>query len=122
DLADPSEWPSLLARIEHARSSGRKSPRVVAELDRVRGHQAEIREGRGTEGNWTAIIEALDGLVAVGLPPSHREIRDLLLPIIDRLPDDEELPHGFRLILREIDRYLATRPSPPLTPPVNEPG
>ncbi len=122
DLAAPSGWPSLLARIEQARASGRKSPRQIAELDRIRLHQTEIREGRETEGDWPAIIEAVDGLIGGGVPPSHREIRDLLLPIIDQVPDRDELPQSLRLVLREIDRYLATRPSQALCQPIHEPG
>ena len=111
DLAEPSAWPSLLARIEQTRASGRKSPRQITELERIRLHQTEIREGRETDGDWPAIIEAVDALVKSGLPPSHREIRDLVLPIIDQVPDRDELLQSFRLVLREIDQFLATRPS-----------
>ena len=34
-----------------------------------------------------------------------------LLPVIDSLPERTDFPAGFRLVLREIDRYLARRPS-----------
>ena len=54
----------------------------------------------------------MDEMVGEGVPPSDREIRDLLLPVIDDLPDRDDLPHGFQLVLREIDRYLATRGRP----------
>ncbi|HEX8204028.1 MAG TPA: hypothetical protein VF590_26365, partial [Isosphaeraceae bacterium] len=33
-------------------------------------------------------------------------------PVVDALPDLGDLPPGFRVALREIDRYLATRPAP----------
>ena len=56
------------------------------------------------------------------MPPSHREIRDLLLPIIDQAPDRDELPQSFRLVLREIDRFLATRSSQALCLPNQETG
>jgi hypothetical protein len=54
----------------------------------------------------------VDEMVREGVPPSHRELRELLLPVIDDLPDRDLLPDGFRLVLREIDRFLATRSSP----------
>ena len=59
----------------------------------------------------------MDEAVAEGLPPSNREVRELLLPVIDELPDRDDLPPGFLLVLREVDRYLATRtPAPKATP------
>lgn len=51
----------------------------------------------------------MEEMVGDGVPPSNREIRDLLLPVVDDLPDRDDLPPGFRLVLREIDRFLATR-------------
>jgi hypothetical protein len=34
----------------------------------------------------------------------------LLLPVLDDMPELADLPPGFHLVLREIDRYLASRP------------
>src|SRR5690606_23395023 len=42
--------------------------------------------------------------------PSNPEIRDLLIPVIDDHAIPEPVPGGFERVLREIDRYLATRP------------
>ena len=50
-------------------------------------------------------------MVGEGVPPSNREIRELLLPVIDDLPERDDFPDGFRLVLREIDRFLATASS-----------
>jgi hypothetical protein len=122
DLAEPSGWPSLLASIEQSRASGRKSPRQSAELDQIQFHQTEILDRRETEGDWPAIIAAVDHLVGGGMAPSHREIRDLLLPIIDQVPERDELPQSFRLVLREIDRFLATRSPQAQDPPKQEYG
>jgi hypothetical protein len=115
DLADPADWPSLLARIEEERSSGRRTPLQVAQLERMSHHQASIREGKGTEADWSAIIEAVDALIGAEFPPSSPEIRERLLPIIDEIPDRHDLPRSFRLVLREIDRFLATRSLPSAT-------
>ena len=57
--------------------------------------------------HWLALINVVDEIVRDGVPPSNREIRELLLPVIDELPALDEIPSGFRLVLREIDRFLA---------------
>ncbi|MFO0953350.1 MAG: hypothetical protein U0835_19795 [Isosphaeraceae bacterium] len=61
---------------------------------------------------WSEAAQAVDALVREGLPPSHRELRDRLLPLADDLPVLGEAPAGFRHVLREIDTYLSTRPEP----------
>jgi hypothetical protein len=121
DLADPAGWSSLLARVEEARTSGRKTPLQISRLDRVRHHRDRIKEGKRSEQDWSAIIETVTGLVGEGVPPSTRELRELLLPIIEDVPEQDDLPRGFRLVLREIDRFLAARSLPVETPTHHEP-
>jgi hypothetical protein len=114
DLADPSAWPDLLARID-ARTQGKlQSQRRAPQIERVRRSLDALQKDDGTDQDWQEIINAVDEMVAAGVPPSDREIRDLLLPVLDDLPERDDLPHGFQLVLREIDRYLATRTLPPL--------
>jgi hypothetical protein len=122
DLADPAGWSSLLARIEEARSSGHKTPLQLSRLDRIRHHSERIREGKQGEQDWSAIIQTVAGLVSDGMPPSTRELRELLLPIIDLVPDMDDPPRGFRLVLREIDRFLAARSLPVETSVHHEPA
>ena len=112
DLADPAGWSSLLTRIEEARTGGRKTPLQVSRLDRIRHLSERIKERKQGEQDWSAIIETVAGLVGDGMPPSTRELRELLMPIIDVVPDMDDPPRGFRLVLREIDRFLAARPLP----------
>ena len=109
DLAEPSDWPALLARIEEARAGGKWLPMEAAELARIREHQERICQGVGEERDWHALIEGVARLVGLGMPSSRKEFRDLLLPIIDDVPDRDDWPDGFRLALQAIDRYLATR-------------
>jgi hypothetical protein len=61
------------------------------------------------ESQWRPVIEAVENLVNEGTPPSNRAIRELLLPVINALSDPEQMPPGFQRVLREIDRFLATR-------------
>jgi len=110
DRADPSDWPCLLARIETAAGSRPQSQRQRAMLDDLRNRVSHIRErGEGTGHDWQAVVQAVEDIVDAGIPPSNRELRDLLLPVIDELPDQDGLPPGFRLVTREVDRYLARR-------------
>ena len=109
DQADPGQWADLLARIETAAGSDRRSRIQKSRLDRLHSVLGPIGEGKGTDAHWQAVVEVVDAMVGEGIPPSDPELRDLLMPVIDELPDRDDLPTGFRLVLREIDRYLATR-------------
>ncbi len=113
DLADPSGWPALVARIESLSASGEQSRQQKTRIERMRQHIEGIRDGNATEQDWQAVVDAVEEMVKDGLPPSNREVRDLLLPVVDDLPDRDDLPAGFRLVLREIDRFLATRAPAP---------
>lgn len=61
-------------------------------------------------------------MVTEGTPPSSREIRESLLPILEDLPELEDSPPGFKLVLREIDPYLATRSRGPVGAAFTEPS
>lgn len=124
DLAEPSGWPDLLARIrrEQARQGMVGADSVPgALLDRLRTQLAAHPHGSGTARDWQAIIKTVDELITAGTPPSYRDIRDLLLPVLDELPDRDDLPSGFRLVLREIDRFLATSTPDPGAKIAHEP-
>jgi hypothetical protein len=113
DLADPAGWPALIARIESLTISGEQSRQQKARIERVRHHLDIVRQGNSSEQDWQAVVDAVEEMVADGVPPSNREVRDLLLPVVDDLPDRDDLPPGFRLVLREIDRFLGTRTPAP---------
>jgi hypothetical protein len=113
DPADPSAWPGLLSRIEAVAASGQQSKQQKERIERLRERLESIRRGDGTDDDWQTVIELVEEAIADGIPPSNREIRDLLLPAIDELPEHQDPPPGFQLVLREMDRYLATRTSSP---------
>lgn len=110
DPADPSDWPGLLSRIEAVAGGGPQSRQHRERIDRLREHLERNRRGEVTDQDWQAAIELVEQMVEDGLPPSNREVRELLVPVFDEVPDREDLPPGFRLVLREMDHYLATRP------------
>jgi hypothetical protein len=112
DGADPANWSDLLARIEAAATTGQLTRQHASDLERIKEHSKRIEVGEASEEDWQAIIRLVEHLVADGIPHSNPEIRNALIRVIDDLPERQELPDGFRRVLREIDRYVARRPSP----------
>jgi hypothetical protein len=117
DMADPTRWADLDARITAARGQ-REDARKRAQrhknlLGKVRYSVQKITSGKeaGQHDYWRSLVTAVDELVQAGVPPSNREIRELLLPVLDDMPELEDRPKGFDLVLREIDRYLDSRPA-----------
>jgi hypothetical protein len=122
EMAGPAGWYDLLARIELAGASGRQSRLPDSQVEQIRDRLKHIQGGEGRDNDWLALITVVDGIVNEGVPPSNREIRELLLPVIDELPTWDEYPDGFRLVLREIDRYLGTCRAPTRSPVSHEPS
>jgi hypothetical protein len=117
DPADPDQWSDLEARIEtldadvQAIRERNKKQRKL--LGKVR-HKASLigNDAQAAQAEWTTLITIVQELVDGGMPPSNRVLRELLSPIIDDLPDDADVPPGFQLVLREIDRVMASYPLP----------
>ena len=113
DMADSAGWPGLLDRIETQAGSRPQSQRQTTLLDRPRS-LCSPTEG---ERSWQSIFMVVEELIGEGMPPSSRELREVLLPHLVDLPEVTDRPPCSRLVLRDIDRYLATRrtPSAPVT-------
>lgn len=113
DPADPARWPELVSRIQSLDARlGEEQQRVRQRkklLGKVR-HKASLiaQYPEQAEGAWRILADTVDELVSDGLPPSNRELRELLLPVRDDLPDDLPLPMGAQRVLAEVDRYLAS--------------
>lgn len=110
DLADPEDWAELLGRVEGAAGNHPRSRRLRVLLDQLRTQVAASAEA--AEMRWLPIFETVNALLSEGLPPSSVELRNLLLPHLNDLPEDESFAPAFNLVLREIDQYLATRAEP----------
>jgi hypothetical protein len=112
DLADPPGWPGLLARIESAAGTQPQSKYQRTLFDELRSHLRHLTEQGGNTGrNWQAVFRSVQCIIDAGVPPSNRELRDLILPVIDELPDQDVLPPSVRLVVCALDNYLATRQS-----------
>ncbi len=116
DPADPTQWNALQERIgqldseiEEIRQRDKQHTKL---LKKGQYHARIIHEGKGTGNDWNKVIKAVDTLVSQGTPASNVDLRDMLIPIVDDLPDTNELPDGFQRVLREVDRHLATQGPP----------
>lgn len=114
DPADATRWADLQARIaalheEHdeLRRAGRRRRSL---LNRVRYHCERAQREADVSHDWKRIVESVTELVEDGMAPSNVELRELLLPLVDVVPDaGDDAPQPWRLVLREIDRWLATQ-------------
>jgi len=117
DPADSDTWPDIAVRIESLRSeieqAQQRRRQQEGQFRRIEYHLKPIRAGIGTDHDWHIVAIAFDELVRDGLPPSNIELRDLLLPVLDNMPDLDEAPGGFQRVLQEIERFLASRPIEP---------
>ncbi|MGA2035646.1 MAG: hypothetical protein ABSG68_25640 [Thermoguttaceae bacterium] len=116
DPANPTLWHDLQERIGQLDSDieeiRQRDKQRVKTLKKAQYHARIIREGKGTVEDWKKVTEAVDVLVTEGLPPSNTDLRDMLVPIVDDIPDANGLREGFRRVLAEVDRYLATQMPP----------
>lgn len=117
DPADPSEFENLSSRIEAidtliqtARTRTKNNRKRVG---KVRHKASLITSEEGiVADHWRILIATVGELVNDGLPPSNRELREELIPVIDGLPDELDLPAESQFVLREIDRFIASNAIP----------
>jgi len=116
DQSEPMAWPGLVERIaqvaEEVSLSQERIRRRRKLFGKVRYHVQRIAGSVEPDhaDDWRRVLEVTAELLGEGVPPSNRELRELLLPVIDSLPENVAPADGFGLVLREIDRYLALRP------------
>jgi hypothetical protein len=119
DAADPTGAADLRDRIEQVdallEAARQREKQRQSAIKTIRYHLKRMGADRGEDHrhDWARIIEAVEPLIADGVPPSNTELRDLLLPALETMPDLGEVPIGFGLVLRAIDRFLASRPPAP---------
>lgn len=118
--ADPSQWMELASRIEaqatvfQETKKRSKAKRKLLGKIRYKISQVMVLPEEAVEESidqWRLIAQVIEELLGEGVPPSDRELRELLLPAIDGMPDLVDIPKGLRLVLREIDRVVASSPA-----------
>ncbi|MBY0458268.1 MAG: hypothetical protein K2V38_13085, partial [Gemmataceae bacterium] len=128
DRADPALWPALCERLAALRRT----------LDELRGRSKARDKGMknlrykltkmaadplaAAAGEWERVLELLEEVVAAGLPASNAEVRELLLPVVDTLPDELEPGPLASRVFDAVSEYRATRPPADESPPADEPS
>ena len=127
DRVSADTWPGLLSRLailKEQLSGDRNKARVRDKgLKSLMYKLRKMGESPATAaGEWPRVLELLEEVVSAGVPASNADIRELLLPILDTLPDDQEPgPHAERVFLA-VNEYLATRPAPAVAAVEEEPS
>lgn len=115
DPAESTTWLDLSQRIagleQQIQWGIQRVRRQQSLYNKIRYHLKLINNHPAQERSydWGKVVEAVEELSLDGAPPSNRELRDLLIPVLERIPETLDLPKHFTLVLREIDRYLAER-------------
>ncbi len=113
DPAAPERCDDVMDQTRALRDSLVKSSKLVKQktqsLGKARYHLNRLTQHDEAfdRGEWERVVATIDQLVEDGTPPSSVEIRETLLPYVDQIPD-LDLPPGFLLVLREIDRWIAS--------------
>lgn len=89
----------LTEQFDERRSQDVKQRKLFGKLDYLIKTNCN-RPSSDSQVDWQTIAETVDGLVKVGVPPSNLKLRDLLMPVLDLVPNTSEWPAGFRLALR----------------------
>lgn len=114
DPADPAQWNERSRAISAMQDRISERERQAHErkhaLSKLCYHARKLQDA-GPEADvtsdWKVLLEATDRLLAMGVKASAKEIRELVIPIEDRLPEGIPVTDGWRQVDRHIDEYLA---------------
>lgn len=115
DPADLANGENLGARLEALRD--RLTDRRAVEIDRrklqekARYHGKRIVRNTSDDvrADWNTVIACVDELVRMGIPPSDLGLREVMVPIIEALPEDLQVPVNVERVLESVDQYLGTQ-------------
>jgi len=98
DPADPTAWADLSSRIEAVDARVQETLRRIKKRRKLLGkvrHKLQLIERAPDDAreHWRILATTVDGLVRDGLPPSNRELRDLLAPAFEVTPT-WKISHG----------------------------
>lgn len=121
DRVSADGWPSLLARLAALRdplaeARGKARTREKS-LTNLKYKLRKLAESPATAAaDWPRVLELLEEVVAAGVPASNVDIRELLVPVLDTLPEDQEPGPNAERVFAAVSEYLATRPAPAPAP------
>lgn len=104
DPADPTGWKDLLEGINGLTEQIEQRTEAIRVQRRLFGklrYQLEQAVSGDDDHMWESVARTLDELIRDGIHPSNLEIRELLLPHLEVIPQIANPPKGFELVLRE---------------------
>ncbi len=116
DPAEPTRAPwarsQIAALMSGFEQEGQRGRQREARIKTLRFHASRLGKTDGDRYHWQKIVQTVHEMVILeNVPPSSVEIRDTLIPVWESMPEIDDPPSGFSLVLREIDRYLADQES-----------
>ena len=115
DAADPNDFDELLDRVDALQAKLSSMHKQRKQRDNLFGKVAYALKKLAGEGGGpgplpaehaqvAAIDKAVTGLLADGLPASDKRLREMLVPVVGRLP--EQVGPELSRVLAEIDQHL----------------
>lgn len=115
DPADLADAENLAVRISDLRERltvvRQQGSQKRSMLSKAKYHARLLRENQSHDPmiDWRKMVDAIDGAVNLGIPPSDIEVRDIIAPLVDQVPEGLELPANVQRAMEAVDAYLATR-------------
>jgi hypothetical protein len=115
DPGDPNLAADLQARIKAAAGSVVEARKRIKQQKKVfskLAHKCQILKDQPDHADdyWPVIYAMVDELYTGGIPSTHRDFREALLPLMDLLPENEELPRSMQSVVKDIERFLDASP------------
>jgi len=115
DPGDPNLASDLQARIKAASGSVVEARKRIKQQKKVFSklkHKCQVIQDQpeSADDYWPLVYAMVDELYTGGVPSSHRDFRDSLLPIIEAIPEIEELPRSMQAVVKDLERHLDTSP------------
>lgn len=112
DAADPDQWQERLARVQEWRETlereiyRRRHERKL--FGKLRYQLSQVAAGEADQ--WPRALQTINTLIDLGVPPSHRMLRQLLWPFRDQLNVASAESRQLAWVARELAR-AATSPA-----------
>jgi hypothetical protein len=114
DPAQPTDWYErgrrLVAKQDELAEAQRQARERTQALSKLRYHARRIQDselGAEPPEDWKRVFDTADRLIALGVKASSKEIRDLVLTIVDRVPEGLTPSAGWEQVDRHVDEFLA---------------
>ena len=115
DVGDPADSQALTERLAKFDSQITSLVRQIKTTKRLLGKvsyesKMTLQHPFDSSSRINTITRAIEELVPQFIPPSHVELRDYLLPILDLMDDVDTELKSTCLVLREIETFLSRNP------------